>query len=191
MAPTFRMKTPLPALAALLLAATAAHAQAPQKVVAAKSAIRFVTKQMNVPVEGSFRRFEATVAFDPAHPDATKARFEVELASIDFGNAEAETEARRKPWLDAARFPSATFVASAVKPTGANRYEARGPLTIKGVAQEVVAPFTLAQSGAERVVEGQFTVKRLQFKVGEGEWADTDAVADDVLVRFRFTLPAP
>jgi len=40
-----------------------------------------------------------------------------------------------------------------------------------------------------RTVEGQFPLKRLRFKVGEGPWSDTDTVADEVLVRFRFTVP--
>src|SRR5258708_22985738 len=69
-----------------LFAIGAAFAQ--QKVVPDKSYIRFVTKQMNVPVEGRFRKFDATVAFDPAKPDATKADFEVDLGSIDLGNEE-------------------------------------------------------------------------------------------------------
>jgi polyisoprenoid-binding protein YceI len=178
-------------LAALLVAfAAPLAAQGPVKVDAARSAIRFVTKQMNVPVEGQFKRFEATVAFDPAHPEATKAEFDVDLASIDLGSDEGTTEARRKPWLDVAAFPRAHFTATAVKSLGSGRYEARGPLSIKGVSREIVAPFTLAQPAGERIVEGQFTLKRLQFRVGEGEWADTDTVADDVLVRFKFTLPA-
>lgn len=181
------MKTLL-ALAAGLAAATA-FAQAPQKIVPAKSAIRFVTKQMNVPVEGSFKRFDATVAFDPAKPEATQAEFEVDLASIDLGNSEGETEAKRKPWLHVEAFPKAKFTAASVKATGPNRYEATGPLTIKGATQTVVAPFTLTTTGAERVVEGRFPVKRLAFKVGEGAWSDTDTVADEVLVRFKFTLP--
>ena len=174
-------------LAALLVAFPAA---AQQKLVPAQSSIKFVTKQMGVAVEGQFKRFDATVAFDPAKPDATKAEFEVDLASIDFGHAEAETEARRKGWLDVAGFPKARFVALAVKPLGGNRYEARGTLTIKGTSREVVAPFTLAESGGQRVVEGQFPLKRLQYKIGEGAWSDTDTVADEVQVRFRFTLPA-
>jgi hypothetical protein len=39
-------------------------------------------------------------------------------------------------------------------------------------------------------VEGQFALKRLQFRVGEGAWSDTDTVADEVVVKFRFVLPA-
>jgi polyisoprenoid-binding protein YceI len=178
----------LPTTVAMLLVAFPAGAQ--QKIVADKSYIRFVTKQMNVPVEGRFKRFDATVAFDPAKPEATKAQFEVELASIDLASDEGETEARRKLWLNTDAFPKARFVAGSVKALGGGKFEASGPLTIKGASQNIVAPFTLAEAGGMRTVEGQFTLKRLQYKIGEGPWADTETVADDVLVRFRFTLPA-
>lgn len=177
-------------VAALLVLSPAAEAQAPQKVIADRSYIRFVTKQMNVPVEGRFRKFDATVAFDPAKPEATKARFEVDLGSIDLGNAEGETEAKGKAWLDAKGFPQAKFVATTVKAVGPGRFEAAGPLTIKGITQNIVAPFALAQSGGMRTVEGQFTLKRLQFRIGEGVWSDTDTVADEALVRFRFAIPS-
>ena len=178
----------LPTTVAVLLVAFPASAQ--QKIVADKSFIRFVTKQMAVPVEGRFKRFDATVAFDPAKPEATKAEFEVELASIDLGSDEGETEARRKPWLNTEAFPKARFVASSVKSLGGGKFEAAGALTIKGTTLNIVAPFTLAEAGGMRTVEGQFTLKRLQYKIGEGPWAETDTVADDVLVRFRFTLPS-
>jgi polyisoprenoid-binding protein YceI len=180
------------ALAALALASPmVALAQAsPQKIDASKSRIRFEVKQMNIPVEGAFRKFDATVAFDPAKPQAAKAEFEVDLGSIDLGTPEGETEAKRKPWLDVAAFPKARFVASSVKATGPNRFEAAGALTIKGATQNIVAPFTYSESGGTRAVEGQFPLKRLQFKIGEGPWADTDTVADDVLVRFKFVLPS-
>ena len=182
------MRTLLAALA-LVLAAPHAPAQAPKKIDASRSSIRFVTTQMNVPVEGQFKRFDATVAFDPAKPEATKAEFEVDLGSIDLGNAEGETEAKRKVWLNVEGFPKAKFVAESVKPAGPGKYAATGPLTIKGTSQPVTAPFTLNDAGGVRTVEGQFTMKRLAFKIGEGPWSDTDTVADDVLVRFRFTLP--
>jgi polyisoprenoid-binding protein YceI len=177
--------------ALLVLAATlATAAAAQQKIIPAQSSIKFVTRQMNVPVDGEFKRFDATVAFDPKRPEATKAEFEVDLGSIDLGNAEGETEAKAKPWLNVAAFPKAKFVATSVKALGGNRYEAAGTLTIKGASQQVVAPFTLAEAAGVRTVEGQFTMKRLQYKIGEGAWAATDTVADEVLVNFKFALPA-
>ncbi len=174
----------------LAAAVVALPALAQQKIIAAKSSIRFVTRQMNVPVEGRFRQFNANVAFDPAKPEATKADFEVEVGSIELGNEEGETEARRKAWLNVEAFPKARFVATAVKSLGGGKFEARGPLTIKGATREIVAPFTLAEAAGARTVEGQFSLKRLQYRIGEGPWSDTDTVADEVLVRFRFALPA-
>ena len=49
-------------------------------------------------------------------------------------------------------------------------------------------PFTLAQSGALSTATGAFALKRLAFKIGEGEWADTSMVADEVQVRFKLVL---
>lgn len=178
-------------LAVMLAVAFPAAAQTPRKVDRAKSFIRFVTKQMNVPVEGQFKRFDATVAFDPAKPESTKAQFEVDLGSIDMGSDEGETEAKTKAWLNVPVFPKATFTAESVKASGPGKFTAAGKLTIKGISQPVTAPFTLADAAGTRTVEGQFPLKRLQFKIGEGPWSDTETVADEVLVRFRFVLPNP
>jgi polyisoprenoid-binding protein YceI len=184
------MKTVLALMAAALLAGSpAALAQAPKKIDAAKSSIRFVSKQMNVPVEGRFKKFDATVTFDPKKPEATRAEFEVELASIDLGAPEGETEAQRPLWFNTAAFPKAKFVVSSVKATGPGKFEAAGALSIKGITQNITTPFTLVDAGGVRTVDGQFTMKRLQFKIGEKQWADTDTVADDVVVRFKFVLP--
>jgi polyisoprenoid-binding protein YceI len=165
-------------------------AQTARKIDAAKSSIRFVSKQMGVPVEGRFRKFEGTVAFDPSKPEATRASVEVELASIDLGGDEAEVEVKRPAWFDTARFPQGRFTLASLKPSGAGKYEAAGTLSLKGVSQSVVAPVTLAEAGGERTIDGQLTVKRLQFRIGEGPWSDVETVADEVLVKFHFVVPA-
>ena len=160
----------------------------PKQIIRERSYIRFVTKQMNVPVEGQFRAFHGTVTFNPVNPAATKADFSVDTGSIDLNNEEGETEAKRKGWLDVPGFPVARFTATSVKAFGNNKFEATGKLSLKGVSADVVAPFTVTDANQLRTVEGQFPLKRLQFKVGEGPWSDTDTVADEVLVRFRFTI---
>ena len=178
-----------PLIAAMLAALLALPAQAQQKIIADKSFIRFAFTQMNVDVEGRFRKFDATIAFDPAKPEATRATFEVDMGSIDLGSDEGNAEARRKAWLDVEGFPRATFTAASVKALGGGKFEARGPLSIKGASREITATFTLSDANGVRTVNGQFPLKRLQYRIGEGEWADTDTVADDVVVKFRFALP--
>jgi polyisoprenoid-binding protein YceI len=174
----------------LLLQGISSAAQTPQKIDAAKSTIRFVSKQMGVPVEGRFRKFDGTVAFDFAKPDATKASIDVDLASIDLGGDEAETEVKRPGWFDTARFPQGKFTLTSLKPAGGGKYEAAGTLALKGISQPVVAPVTLADAGGARTIDGQFTLKRLQYRIGDGTWSDTETVADDVLVRFHFVVPS-
>jgi polyisoprenoid-binding protein YceI len=84
----------------------------------------------------------------------------------------------------------ATFTSTAVRGLGGDRYEIAGTLAMKGTAKDIVVPVTLRKDGGgNAVAEGQFTLKRLDFKIGEGEWADTSAVANDVVVRVRMVLP--
>jgi polyisoprenoid-binding protein YceI len=170
-------------------ALTPAAAQAVEysSVLPEKSEIRFVSKQMNVPVEGKFRKFSAQLAFDPNKPETGKAQFTVDLGAIDTGSDEANEEVKGKGWFDIKNFPTATFVSSSVKSTGPNRYDVAGKLTIKGRSRDITAPVTLRQDGANAVIEGGFVLKRLQFAIGEGPWSDIDTVADDVQIRFRVT----
>ncbi len=57
----------------LTLAALAAWpALAQQKLVPAQSEIVFVSRQMGVPVEGRFKKFDAQIAFDPAKPATSR-----------------------------------------------------------------------------------------------------------------------
>ena len=151
----------------------------------AKSEIAFVSKQMNVPVQGRFKKFTALFAFDPKQPAAAKAEIEVDLASIDTGSDEANDEVGKKAWFNTSAFPTAKFASSSVTQTGPDKYEARGKLSIKGIGQDVVAPFTVKRAGDTVTYEGGFTLKRLQFKIGEGVWSDIETLADGVQVKFR------
>ena len=45
-----------------------------------------------------------------------------------------------------------------------------------------------AAGGKEAVATGSFTIQRLDYKVGDGEWTDTSVIGNDVQVRFKFTL---
>jgi len=160
-----------------------------QGVVLAKSEIRFVSKQMGVDVEGRFRKFTADVDWKPQDLAHSRAAFAIELASIDLASEEAEGEVRRPGWFDTAKFPVATFTSTAIRATGPDRYEIAGTLAIKGATRDVVVPVAMRKDAAGvSVAEGQFVLKRLAFRIGDGPWADPSVVADDVLVRVRMTL---
>ena len=174
--------------AAVLAIAAAAPAAAQQKLMPAQSEISFTSKQMGVPVDGRFRKFDAQVAFDPKKPEAAKIAMAIDLASVALGVAETEAELAKPDWFHIKQFPQATFQSTSVKPLAAGKYEVAGKLAIKGASRDVVVPVALAQNGGQTTATGQFAIKRLDFRIGDGDWKDTSMVADDVQVKFKLVL---
>jgi polyisoprenoid-binding protein YceI len=168
-----------------VLAAPAAHAVEYTTVLPQQSRVDFEFRQMGVPVKGGFKRFSVQMAFDPARPEAARATIEVDLASIDAGSREADEESAGKLWFNRSVHPKATFVSSQVRALGNNRFELRGALTLKGRTRELVIPVTYTPGKAAATFDGGFVLKRLDFGVGEGMWADVSAVANEVPVKFR------
>jgi polyisoprenoid-binding protein YceI len=172
----------LAGIAALsLFGAGLAHAD----VDLAKSSVIATTKQMNVPVDGKFRKFSAELNFDPAKPTAGSANVSIDTASYDLGADDYNKQAQGKEWFDSAAFPNATFVSSAIAPAGGNQYRITGKLTIKGKSQTVVVPVTIAAQGGTQTFDGSVPIRRSQFDVGTGEWKDTSVVADEVVIKFH------
>ena len=183
----FRAASCKAALAWCLLGA-AAIVHAEPRVLPASSEIAFVSKQMGVPVEGRFKRFDAQIDFDPRKPEAGKVAFSIDTGSANIGAPEVDAELPKANWFDAAKFPKASFQSSSIKATGPGRFDVAGLLTIKGHAQAVVVPLTLTQSASGTIASGTFLLKRLVFKIGDNEWADTSMVANDVQVKFRLAI---
>ena len=175
--------------AALLLAAVAqAQAPAPARLVAAQSEIAFQLKQSGVPVDGKFRRFDVQLVLDPKAPQGGSVSVSVDTASATVGFAETDVELPRAPWFNAAKFPRATFQSSAISPLGGGRFQAKGRFELKGTAHDIVVPVTIVQNGAQSTATGEFVVKRLDYKIGDGEWTDVSLVANDVRVRFKLVF---
>jgi len=191
-----RLATILLAVVALTTASvtTTAFAQGKQaQLVAAQSELSFTSKQMGVPVDGKFKRFDAQLSFDPKQPETGKVAFSIDLTSVTLGAPELEAELAKVGWFDSKKTPQASFASTAIKPAGPGRFEVAGKLTIKGLTRDIVVPISLAQTGAMSTATGGFVLKRLEFKIGDGEWADTSMVANDVQVKFKlsFTGLAP
>lgn len=177
---------------ALGLAPLAAGAVEYTQVLPEKSAVAFVYKQMNVPVEGAFKRFKGQLSFDPAKPAGAHAELEIDMAGVDVGSAEANEEVAGKLWFNTRAFPTARFVSSGVKALGKDQYEVAGKMSIKGRTVDARAPATFRQDGRNAVFEGSFVLKRADYGIGEGIWADFGTVANEVQIRFRLVAaPAP
>ncbi|MBS0493445.1 MAG: YceI family protein, partial [Proteobacteria bacterium] len=125
---------------------------------------------------------------DPAKLATSQHAFTVDNGSATLGARAIDAELPKAVWFNVPKFPQASFESSTIKAVGAGKYEVAGRLGIKGAVHDVVVPVTLTQAGATTTASGSFVIKRLAFKIGEKEWADTSMVADDVQVKFKLAL---
>ena len=170
-------------------AAFASPLAAQQRLLPAQSEIGFTSRQMGVPVQGKFRTFVAEVAFDPRQPDAATIVLRIELASAAIGTAETEAELAKPGWFDTRKYPQATFTSTGVKAAGPGRIDVSGKLTLKGTSRDLLVPVTLQRTGdTSTTASGSFTIRRSDYRIGEGDWSDTSLVADEVQVRFKLAL---
>jgi polyisoprenoid-binding protein YceI len=177
-------------LAVVLTVGSLPCAQAVQytQVNQAASKISFTYNQFSSRVYGTFGEFEATLDFDTTNPAAAHASLTIQLDSIDAGSSDANTELQKAAWFDTAVYPMATFESTHVKAVGDNRYSIIGKLTLRGVTREVAVPVLLKAENTIGIFDGELTLKRSDFRIGEGEFADT-VVSDDINIRFKMVAP--
>jgi polyisoprenoid-binding protein YceI len=155
-----------------------------------ESTLAFGYTQMGVPLNGKFNKFAAQLRFDPSKLNQAQAKIDIDLASIDTGSAEANDEVAGKLWFDTKNHPTASFVSTGIKSLGGNRYEASGKLSIKGRTKDVKASVNFQSIGNKGLFDGAFTIKRLDYAIGEGVWTDISTVANDIQIKFHLVVNA-
>ena len=189
-----------PAIAILaMLGAGPAAAEAPLWTVdAGSSSIVFTAKQMQVAIPGRFERFTATIRFAADDLPGSKVLIDIEVASATTPNRDIETEIKRDSWFDVAHHPTARFETTSFTHKGADRYDAAGQLTLRGVTRAVVLPATIHvaddpdRPGMLRAeASGDVPLSRTAFGIGQGQWRDVAVVADEVLVHIKVVARRP
>lgn len=175
-------------LAATLAAAAPLAASArPYAVDPANSKISFTGTFDGRPFNGVFQKWDAQIDFDPGRLAQSKATVVIQTGSVRTGTAEYDQTMGQPAWFNVRQFPTAKFVASSFRKTGANSYEASGALTIRNVTRPVVLPFTLQQQGPHTRMRGDLTVDRTQFGIGAGEFSGDAPLAKAVKVHVDLT----
>lgn len=136
-----------PRLGALLFAAalafSATHspaAAATYKVDPDHTNVSFSVRHLFTRVTGRFDRFEGTIVFDPAKPQATQVRGSIEAASVNTNVAERDKDLRSKNFFFVEKYPKITFESTRVSDIDPTKRTAKvhGKLTIRGVTRDVV-----------------------------------------------------
>jgi len=162
------------------MAALGSQARPPETAV-----IGFTAAQMGSPLQGGFESISVQVDFDPAHPEQGAVHVQVPVDSVSAGSREANDLLRSTGFFDAAHYPTARFDAEKFVTQADGRYLAQGSFTLKGTTVMLPVSFSTVAGPQGRWFEGHFSISRLAFGVGQGEWSDTGTLDDKVEITFH------
>ena len=184
---TIKLTTPAAVAASLAALLASAPANAAEYVQAPGSTLAFASRYDGEVFTGRFSEFATKLSFDPARPEAGKLDVTIGLASADTGNADRDSTLKTADFFDVAKSAQARYSATGFRKLADGRYVADGTLELRGVRKPVTLTFAWT-GGAQPVLEGKAVVKRLEFGVGGGDWADTSAIPDEVNISTRVAL---
>lgn len=140
-------------------------------------------------VRGNFAEFTGSASTKENLEDAA-INVEIDVASIDTGNADRDGHLRTSDFFEVDKFPTITFNSTAVEANGEDGLKVTGDLTIKGVTKSVTIDFDFNGEvtdpwGMSRIgFEGATTINRKDFGL---TW-QTALDGGGVLVSEKITL---
>ncbi|MBY0356146.1 MAG: YceI family protein [Rickettsiales bacterium] len=149
------------------------------------SRVEFTATVNGAPVQGSFHALQGNITFSEANMQGNSANIHINTHEVN-SSYEAVTNALiEKDWLASSLFHDAIFTSRKfTKQTQAN-YNVQGDLTLRDITKPLSIDFTIDSiSDHAASAHGQVQLKRLDFGIGQGEWADTSVVKDEVSITF-------
>lgn len=153
-----------------------------------ESSLSFVGTQAGAQFEGAFEKFTADIRFDPQELAASRFDVSIETGSVNTRDSERDDTIKGSELFDTKQFPTAHYIAEKFTDKGAGKFSATGQLTLRGVSRPVPIDFTFESKDGKSWLRGNASLKRLDFGVGQGEWQDTETVANEVQIRFALLL---
>lgn len=142
----------------------------------ASSELAISVAQLGTPIKGTFSNWTADVVFDPSNPFDGFITASVDIASLTLG--EVTERAISEEFLGFETNPKATFISQDITAV-ADGFQAKGIMTLAGIAQDFTIKFTFSEADGKAKVSASGEIQRLDFKIGEG-FADDSSVGRDI-----------
>jgi len=161
-------------VAACVLIPSVGRAQTPAagvpvfKITPIQSTIKFGVKA-SVPIEGTFKKWDATLTFTSTDPTTGVLDIKIDAASVDTGSGMKDDKLRSKDFFDAKDNPYITFNSSKIVQTGADSFEVDGKFTIRGVSKDEKLELKVSGVGTgSGIISGTMAFDRKEYGMNSG-----------------------
>lgn len=167
------------------------------KLDSTHSHVGFSVKHMMVTtVRGQFKTYNAEFNLDPN--DFTKSTFsgEIDVASVDTGNADRDNHLRTNDFFDAPNHPKITFKSTKIEAKGGSDFKVYGDFTLRGVTKPIeldVEYLGTSKNPYGKTVAGLSatgTVNRKDFGVNFNAVLETGGIAVGDKVKLEIEVQA-
>lgn len=141
---------------------------------------------------GTIAEPTGTLTLDKANPAASKVSVEFQIANLRTGVAKLDEHLAKPDFFDAAKYPTATFVSTSVKPDGATGAEITGNLTLHGVTKPVTLDAEFYGAGIQPMSKKENvgfvatgSIKRSDFGMGAYVPLVSDAIELKIIAAFE------
>lgn len=149
-----------------------------------ESQVIFKYSYEGAPYQGEFRNVQATFDIDPMSPDSCEFEVTIPIADILVDSPEVLDYLLDIELFDVDQFPTSTFTAENCRLESMNSFVADGTLTIRDQTHPVSFPFEFDIDMVDGQVRfhltSEVTIERLKYGVGQGYWANTAAIPNEV-----------
>jgi polyisoprenoid-binding protein YceI len=182
------MRSKLLSIVPLALLFTMAFAAVQWSMQPKESQLTFVATQAGAPFEGKFEKFTADIKFDPKDLAGNRFDVKIDMTSVNTRDGERDSTLKESDLFAVKQHPTAQYVAEKFMDNGKGQYAATGKLTLRNVTKDVPIEFTFEEKASGAWLKGSASIQRLDFGVGQGDWKDTETVANEVKVKFALLL---
>lgn len=150
-------------------------------------ALEFTAMQAGARFTGRFAEFRVDLDFDAAAPAKGRLHVMIATASADTRDADRDGILKSQDFFWTERHREATYHAEGFERDGKG-WRAHGALTMRGVTQPVPVRFEVSPEKGRLAMKGTAQLRRLAFGVGQGDWAATEWIGDEVDIAIEISL---
>src|SRR5689334_17479121 len=154
-------------------------------ITAQNSKIEFTGSQVVGKHEGSFQKFNGEVDYT-GQPETSHVNVTIDTSSLNADDPQLTQHLKTADFFDVAKYPTATFVSTAIKPGGDKgaSHTVTGNLTMHGVTKSVSFPATITATPDAVNVDANFSINRRDFNINYAGPAN-NLVRDDVVLTLK------
>jgi polyisoprenoid-binding protein YceI len=138
--------------------------------------INFVITNAGLNVNGSINGLEGFIIMDPQGKAPVKIEGTIDPNTIKTGISLRDNHLKKADYFNVKEFPKIYMVSTLVTKNSGRNYTGDFDLTIKGIKKNISIPFTFSTTQNGYQLQGEFSINRLDFELGETSIILSDTV---------------